>query len=94
MKMLRKTFVAGCLLLWPVSFASPSSGQEESKPEQKQTVVAEPVNPDSPHAAPGIAIGETLPSISLLDQEGTTRSIQEIAKQGPVALVFYRSASW
>ncbi len=30
----------------------------------------------------------------LKDQEGSDRSLDELIKKGPVALVFYRSADW
>ncbi len=41
-----------------------------------------------------IAVGEPAPKFELKDQEGKPQSLDELLKNGPVALVFYRSASW
>jgi hypothetical protein len=43
---------------------------------------------------PGLKVGESAPSFMLKDQEGSDRSLDELIKKGPVALVFYRSADW
>lgn len=42
----------------------------------------------------GIKIGEKAPAFKLKDQTGTERELAALLKSGPVALVFYRSASW
>lgn len=42
----------------------------------------------------GLEVGEKAPDFSLQDQNGETRSLKARLKQGNVALVFYRSASW
>jgi cytochrome oxidase Cu insertion factor (SCO1/SenC/PrrC family) len=42
----------------------------------------------------GIKLGETAPAFKLKDQSGTERELSALLKTGPVALVFYRSASW
>ncbi len=60
--------------------------------ESNQPVQAETTKQQG--EVPGIAIGETLPKITLKKQDGTDVSIQELLKKGPVALVFYRSAVW
>jgi peroxiredoxin len=39
-------------------------------------------------------VGQTAPAFSLKDLSGDTRSLDELRKKGPVALVFYRSAKW
>jgi cytochrome oxidase Cu insertion factor (SCO1/SenC/PrrC family) len=44
--------------------------------------------------APGIQVGEKAPPFTLKDQGGKERSLDDLLKGGPVALVFYRSASW
>ena len=41
-----------------------------------------------------VAVGEAAPEFELKDQEDKTRSLDDLLKDGPVALVFYRSASW
>ncbi len=43
---------------------------------------------------PDLLVGAKAPKFSLSDQEGKNRSLDEILKQGKVALVFYRSADW
>lgn len=75
----------------PAKF-SPASTQDKAQEKARQT--DESTSGIAPGIAPGIAIGETLPAIELSKQDGTEVSIQELAKQGPVAMVFYRSASW
>ena len=42
----------------------------------------------------GLKVGEKAPEFSLLDQNGTRRSLSAILKDGKVAIVFYSSASW
>jgi len=39
-------------------------------------------------------VGEKAPEFTLLDQTGAERSLTGLLKDGNVALVFYRSASW
>lgn len=42
----------------------------------------------------GLKVGEKAPEFKLKDQTGKERSLGEFTKEGNVALVFYRSASW
>jgi cytochrome oxidase Cu insertion factor (SCO1/SenC/PrrC family) len=42
----------------------------------------------------GIKVGEKAPAFKLKDQTGEERELSALLKRGPVALVFYRSASW
>ena len=42
----------------------------------------------------GLKIGEKAPAFTLKDQHGHERSLTNLLKKGPVALVFFRSASW
>ncbi len=42
----------------------------------------------------GPKIGSTIEDFSLDDQSGKTHQFSELLKAGPVAVVFYRSASW
>ena len=41
-----------------------------------------------------LAVGQKAPSVTLKDQDGAERSLDEFLKEGKVALVFYRSADW
>ena len=45
-------------------------------------------------AETGLKVGEKAPSFSLKDQNGKARTLEELLKKGPVAVVFHRSASW
>ena len=42
----------------------------------------------------GLKVGEKAPAFKLKDQNGKERTLEEFLKEGKVALVFYRSASW
>ena len=42
----------------------------------------------------GPKVGSTIEDFSLVDQSGKTHQFSELLKAGPVAVVFYRSASW
>ena len=42
----------------------------------------------------GVKVGEKAPEFKLKDQAGEDRTLSALLKDGPVALVFYRSASW
>jgi cytochrome oxidase Cu insertion factor (SCO1/SenC/PrrC family) len=48
----------------------------------------------APEDKTGPKVGEKAPEFNLKDQAGTERSLRDLLKGGPVALVFYRSASW
>lgn len=43
---------------------------------------------------PGVKIGEKAPDFELLNHLGKKTKLAEIVKQGPVAIVFHRSADW
>lgn len=47
-----------------------------------------------PESKTGIKVGEKAPDFKLKDQHGKERQLNALLKNGPVALVFYRSASW
>ena len=49
---------------------------------------------EAPPEEIGLAIGQPAPSFTLKDQNGKEVSLESLVKQGPVALVFYRSADW
>jgi len=48
----------------------------------------------APEGRTGLKVGLEAPKFSLKDQEGNERSLDDLLKKGPVALVFYRSADW
>ena len=48
----------------------------------------------APEAKTGLRVGEKAPEFRLKDQSGAERSLATLLKDGNVALVFYRSASW
>lgn len=48
----------------------------------------------APDEKTGLKVGEKAPDFTLKDQAGTERSLKALLKDGNVALVFYRSASW
>lgn len=49
---------------------------------------------ETPPAEFGIRVGTPAPSFTLKDQNGKEVSLKGLLKNGPVALVFYRSADW
>ncbi len=57
---------------------SPARGQAPKAPEEKT----------------GIPVGAKAPRFQLRDQNDKERSLDEFLKNGKVALIFYRSASW
>jgi cytochrome oxidase Cu insertion factor (SCO1/SenC/PrrC family) len=42
----------------------------------------------------GLKVGTKAPEFTLKDQEGKDRALKDLVKDGPVALVFFRSAAW
>ncbi|CAN5591100.1 hypothetical protein BH11PLA2_BH11PLA2_52750 [soil metagenome] len=42
----------------------------------------------------GLKVGEKAPDFKLKDQAGKEQMLSTMLKDGPVAIVFYRSASW
>jgi cytochrome oxidase Cu insertion factor (SCO1/SenC/PrrC family) len=55
---------------------------------------ADPAADKAPEEKTGLKVGTKAPAFTLKDQAGKERSLDEFLKQGNVALVFYRSASW
>lgn len=45
-------------------------------------------------SAQGPQIGSTADEFSLQDQTGTSVKLSEMLEQGPLAIVFFRSADW
>ncbi len=48
----------------------------------------------APEGKSGIAVGEKAPDFTLRDQDGQEQSLTKLLAEGPIALVFFRSASW
>ena len=42
----------------------------------------------------GLEVGKQAPLFTLKNQDGKDVELRDLLKQGPVALVFYRSADW
>lgn len=67
---------------------------------EEQSEAATPPTPEpKPEVAPqddtpGLAVGELAPKFELSDQHGQQQSLSKLLSEGPVALVFYRSADW
>jgi len=57
-----------------------------------QTTTPQTTTPQA--AVPRLAVGEVAPSFQLPDQYGKQRSLEDLAADGMVALVFFRSADW
>ena len=79
--MMRANTLSGLLafaLFLAGAFSGSTSGQTPKAPEEKS----------------GIPVGAQAPKFQLHDQNNQERSLDEFVKQGKVALVFYRSASW
>ncbi len=50
--------------------------------------------PDKKKEAPGLEVGVKAPAFKLKDQNEKDVELSGLLKKGPVALVFFRSASW
>ncbi len=48
----------------------------------------------APEEKTGTKVGEKAAEFKLKDQAGDERELKALLKDGPVALVFFRSASW
>jgi cytochrome oxidase Cu insertion factor (SCO1/SenC/PrrC family) len=48
----------------------------------------------APEEKTGLKIGEKAPEFALKNQGGKEVALKDLLKDGPVALVFFRSASW
>jgi cytochrome oxidase Cu insertion factor (SCO1/SenC/PrrC family) len=42
----------------------------------------------------GLAVGTRAPDFTLVDQNGTSRSLESLLGSGKLAIIFYRSADW
>lgn len=82
--MIRRSFVSLTTLL---SVLFVLSGAAQFAGAQESSKVAPPEKS-------GIAVGQKAPTITLKDQTGKERSLDEWLHDGTVALVFFRSARW
>jgi cytochrome oxidase Cu insertion factor (SCO1/SenC/PrrC family) len=48
----------------------------------------------APPEMTGLEVGKQAPPFTLKNQDGKEVELRDLLKQGPVALVFYRSADW
>ena len=48
----------------------------------------------APPEMTGLEVGKQAPLFTLKNQDGKDVELRDLLKQGPVALVFYRSADW
>ena len=56
------------------------------------TLVLVQASPDVQKIGP--QVGERVPDFSLVDQNGTTRTLRSVAGKSGTMLVFFRSADW
>ncbi|MCH7911397.1 MAG: redoxin domain-containing protein [Candidatus Hydrogenedentes bacterium] len=48
----------------------------------------------APDEMTGIQVGDKVPDFRLKDQNGVEQNLNDLLKEGTVALMFYRSAYW
>ncbi len=48
----------------------------------------------APEEKTGIKVGDRAPGFALEDQDGEERTLSGLLEDGPLAVVFYRSADW
>ena len=48
----------------------------------------------APEEMTGIQVGDKVPDFTLKDQNGVEQNLNDLLKEGTVALMFYRSAYW
>jgi hypothetical protein len=78
----------------PTNDAIVTANQPATEPAAPQPENGPPAAEREPNAAPGLAVGKAAPNFTLKDQSGQAQSLESMLMQGPVALVFYRSADW
>ena len=85
--------VVTCLaLLFLVASSSPVGAQgTATKPKPKAGSAAKA---DSGSAGSSIKVGDKFPALKLKDQAGKAFDLNTTLKDGPVALVIFRSADW
>jgi hypothetical protein len=57
-------------------------------------VATSPVAAQKADFSPGLEVGKKAPEFVLNDQDGKKQQLSKMLKNGPVALVFHRSAQW
>jgi len=76
---------------------SPAAADPALVPEAEPATGAlsfEQIGDGASREEPGLPIGARAPSFVLPDQEGRPVALESLLEEGPVALVFYRSAGW
>ena len=57
-------------------------------------VIAYETGDAAPDEMTGIQVGDKVPDFTLKDQNGVEQNLNDLLKEGTVALMFYRSAYW
>ena len=79
------------LVFWVGSSTLVGAQDTSTKPKSKAGSAAKK---DSGSAGSSIKVGEKFPPLSLKNQAGKAFDLEKTLKDGPVALVIFRSASW
>jgi hypothetical protein len=81
--------------------AEPASADESVTPAADSGIMADGTNTDATtptvdEAAPPerVTVGQKAPTFQLIDHNGQEQTLEALLADGPIALVFYRSASW
>ena len=81
--------------------ADPASADESASPSTDSATVTDATNTDTTtptvdEAAPPerVTVGQKAPTFQLNDHNGQEQTLEALLAEGPIALVFYRSASW
>jgi hypothetical protein len=83
--------VLGLAVAGLVVIASGCNGAPSNPGSTKPEPAAAQTKPDKGKA---LAVGDKAMPFKLKDQAGDERSLDDLRKKGPVAVVFYRSAKW
>ena len=79
------------VVFWVGSSTLVGAQDAAAKPKSKAGSAAKK---DSGSAGSSIKVGDKFPSLSLKDQTGKAFDLDKTLKNGPVALVIFRSADW
>jgi hypothetical protein len=84
--------LVGLIVVGLAAFASGCG--DKPGPNVNAPTSAVPQSNPTATESPGPSIGAAAPKFALKDQKGEERSLDALLKNGKVALVFFRSASW
>jgi hypothetical protein len=91
--MMRRAGVFFVTVLLIAATAMAATQQEKAK-QKGNRKGGERAGEAAPPEKTGVAIGEKAPAFTLKDQAGKDRPLDELLKNGKLAVVFHRSASW